>query len=97
MTSPAVIPESLREQVAAFYAGYAVAIDRKRDVVNVKFTENAEIDPEKLARFVAQNRGAQFSPSGLLKFNISYTGAEEVLFKLRTLLEDLRAPRVAAD
>ena len=74
-----------------------IAIDRKRDVVNIKFTENAEVDPEKLARFVAQNRGAQFSPSGLLKFHLSYTGAEEVLFKLRTLLEDLRAPKVAAD
>jgi len=72
------------------------AIDRKRDVVNIKFTENAEVDPEKLARFVAQNQGSQFSPSGLLKFNLSYTGAEEVLFKLRTLLEDLRA-KVAAD
>ena len=74
-----------------------IAIDRKRDVVNVKFTENAEVDPEKLARFVAQSRGAQFSPGGVLRFNLSYTGAEEVLFKLRTLLEDLRAPKVAAD
>lgn len=30
MTSPAVIEESLREQVAAFYADYAVTMDRKR-------------------------------------------------------------------
>ena len=30
MTSPAVIPGSLREQVAAFYADYAVIMDRKR-------------------------------------------------------------------
>jgi 3-phenylpropionate/cinnamic acid dioxygenase small subunit len=30
VTSPAVISGSLREQVAAFYADYAVAIDRKR-------------------------------------------------------------------
>ena len=72
-------------------------IDRRRDVVTIKFTGNAEVDPEKLARFVAQNRGAQFSPDGMLKFNLAYTGAEEVLFRLRTLLEDLSMPKVAAN
>lgn len=30
MTSPAIIEASLREQVAAFYADYAVTMDRKR-------------------------------------------------------------------
>ncbi len=73
------------------------AIDRRRDVVNIKFAETAAVDPGKLARFVAQNRGAQFSPSGVLKFQLSSTGAEEVLGRLRVVLEELSAPKVAAD
>ncbi len=47
-----------------------LSIDRKRDSVTIKFTEQASIEPERLARFVAQSRGAQFSPGGVLKFNI---------------------------
>ena len=73
------------------------AIDRRREVVNVKFAESAAVDPEKLARFVAQNRGAQFSPSGVLKFQLASTSAEEVLGRLRALLEELSVPKIAAD
>jgi len=41
-----------------------LAIDRKRDSATIKFTEQAQIEPERLARFVAQSKGAQFSPGG---------------------------------
>jgi transcription-repair coupling factor (superfamily II helicase) len=75
----------------------ATAIDRRREGVSIKFAESAAVDPEKLARFVAQNRGAQFSPSGMLKFQISSTSAEEVLTRLRGLLEELSTPKVPAD
>ena len=54
------------------------SIDRKRDLVNVRFTEKATVDPERLARFVASQKGAQFSPSGILKFPLVSTRAEEV-------------------
>ena len=66
-------------------------IDRQRDTVNVTFGENPAIDPEKLMRFVAQKKGANFSPQGLLKFTMVATSADQVLNGLRTTLEGLAA------
>jgi transcription-repair coupling factor (superfamily II helicase) len=65
------------------------AIERKREVMTIKFRENAGIDPEKLARFVSSQQGAQFSPDGTLKFALPVTAAGEVLNRLRALLERL--------
>jgi transcription-repair coupling factor (superfamily II helicase) len=67
------------------------AIERKRDLVTIKFRQNAVIDPGKLARFVSSQRGAQFTPDGMLKFFLKPTAAEEVLDHLETLLEKLAA------
>ena len=64
-------------------------IDRKRDLVSIKFRQNATIDPERLARFVASQRGSQFTPDGTLKFSQKATGAAEVLVLLKDLLETL--------
>ena len=47
------------------------------------------VDPEQLARFVSAQRGAQFTPDGMLKFVLKATAAEEVLRALRTVLEQL--------
>jgi len=66
-----------------------LGIDRKRDVVQIRFSENASVDPERLARFVASTRGAQFSPGGLLKFSLKSTDAELALFQISSLLRDL--------
>jgi transcription-repair coupling factor (superfamily II helicase) len=65
------------------------AIERKRDSVTLKFQQNAAVDPEQLARFVSAQRGAQFTPDGMLKFILKATAAEEVLRVLRTILEQL--------
>ena len=65
------------------------AIERKRDVVTLKFQQNAQVDPEQLASFVSAQRGAQFTPDGQLKFQLKATAAEEVLRSLRTILEQL--------
>ena len=67
----------------------ATGIDRKREQVSVRFRENASIDPERLARFVSSNRGAQFSPAGILKFNLKAQRADEVIEGLRNLLDQL--------
>jgi transcription-repair coupling factor (superfamily II helicase) len=67
------------------------AIERKRDLVTIKFRQNAVIDPGKLARFVSSQRGAQFTPDGMLKFILKATLAEEVLEHLESLLEKLAA------
>jgi len=65
------------------------AIDRRRDQATIRFTQEAAIDPEKLARFVAGQPGAQFSPNGVLKFSLKASQAEAVLERLKRLLEEL--------
>ena len=74
----------------------ATAIDRKRDLVNIKFRQNAAIDAGKLARFVSSQRGAQFTPDGVLKFSLKATAAESVLSLLYDLLEELAVPAQTA-
>jgi len=59
--------------------GGPTVIERKRDLVNIKFRQNAAIDPGKLARFVASQRGSQFLPDGTLKFSIKVNSADAVL------------------
>ncbi len=65
------------------------AIERKRDQVSIKFRQNAAVDPERLARFVASQRGTQFTPDGTLKFTQKVTAAEDVLGQLKQLLKEL--------
>ncbi len=67
------------------------AIERKRENVTLKFAQNAAVDPEQLARFVSSQRGAQFTPDGMLRFVLKATSAEEVLRALRGILEQLTA------
>ncbi|SPF39692.1 Transcription-repair-coupling factor [Candidatus Sulfotelmatobacter kueseliae] len=73
------------------------AIERKRDSVTFKFRQNAAVDPEQLARFVSAQRGAQFTPDGMLKFVLKATAAEEVLRALRTVLEQLASEEAASE
>jgi transcription-repair coupling factor (superfamily II helicase) len=72
------------------------AIDRKRETVTFKFRQNAAVDPEHLARFVSAQRGAQFTPDGMLKFALKATAAEDVLRALRTVLEQLASAEAPA-
>jgi transcription-repair coupling factor (superfamily II helicase) len=72
-------------------------IERKRQQISIRFTEQAQIEPERLARFVASQRGAQFTPAGVLRFSLASTGAEQVLERLQTLLQELAGETVAAD
>ncbi len=71
------------------------AIERKRDSVTMKFQQNAVVDPEQLARFVSDQRGAQFTPEGVLKFILKATAPEEVLRALRAVLEQLSITETA--
>jgi len=74
----------------------ASGIDRKRDLVNVKFRPSAGIDPGRLAKFVSSQRGAQFTPDGNLRFSLKVSGAPEILGQLRSLLEELSAQEAPA-
>ena len=72
-------------------------IDRKRELVSIGFTENAQIDPEKLMQLVARNakRGAQFTPQGVLRFPLKATQPGEWLAELLTVIAQLQALRPA--
>ena len=67
----------------------AISVERKRDLVIIKFRQDAVIDPEKLARFVSTHRGAQFTPDGTLKFSLKAHQTVEILEQLQKLLEEL--------
>src|SRR5947207_1818135 len=71
------------------------AIERKRDLVSVRFRQDALVDPAKLARFVSSQRGAQFLPDGTLKFQAKGMGARELLEQLQNLLENLFEHRIS--
>ena len=73
-------------------------IDRKRAELQIRFTENASIDPQHLMRLVARNakRGAQFTPQGLLKFPLTATRPDDVLLEIRDLLAKLAPEAVTA-
>jgi transcription-repair coupling factor (superfamily II helicase) len=70
-------------------------IERKRDAATIKFTEQATVDPERLARFVASTKGAQFTPGGMLKFNLKSTQPESVIGQLWVLLRELSPEQVS--
>jgi transcription-repair coupling factor (superfamily II helicase) len=72
------------------------AIERKREAVTFKFRQNATVDPEQLARFVSAQRGAQFTPDGMLRFALKGSAADEVLRALRTVLEQLASEENAS-
>jgi transcription-repair coupling factor (superfamily II helicase) len=73
------------------------AIERKRESVTFKFRQNAAVDPDQLARFVSAQRGAQFTPDGMLKFILKATAADEVLRALHTVLEQLASEEAASE
>jgi len=66
-------------------------IDRKRSELQIRFTENAAVDPTHLMKLVARNakRGAQFTPQGLLKLPLKAARPDEVLLEIRELLGGL--------
>jgi len=73
-------------------------IDRKRAELQIRFTENAAVDPQHLMRMVAKNakRGAQFTPQGVLKFPLASAKSDEVLLEIRELINTLAATPVTA-
>ncbi|HEX3894025.1 MAG TPA: transcription-repair coupling factor [Terracidiphilus sp.] len=66
-------------------------IDRRRAELQIRFVENAHVDPEHLMRLVARHakRGAQFTPQGVLKYPLSTARPDEVLLEIRELLANL--------
>ncbi|HUN83384.1 MAG TPA: transcription-repair coupling factor [Terracidiphilus sp.] len=73
-------------------------VDRKRGELQIRFTENAHVDPQHLMRLVARNakRGAQFTPQGVLKYPLASTRPDETLLEIRELLTNLSPTPVNA-
>jgi transcription-repair coupling factor (superfamily II helicase) len=73
-------------------------IDRRRGELQIRFMENAAVDPAHLMRLVARNakRGAQFTPQGLLKYPLAALRSDEILLEIHEVLEKLApAPALA--
>jgi transcription-repair coupling factor (superfamily II helicase) len=73
-------------------------IDRRRGELQIRFMENAAVDPARLMRLVARNakRGAQFTPQGLLKYPLAATRSDEVLLEIHEVLEKLAPAPISA-
>jgi transcription-repair coupling factor (superfamily II helicase) len=70
-------------------------VERKRAELQIRFTENAVVDPQVLMRLVAKKakRGAQFTPQGVLKFPLAATRPDEVLLEIEELIANLAPAR----
>jgi transcription-repair coupling factor (superfamily II helicase) len=73
-------------------------VDRKRGELQIRFMENAAVDPAHLLQLVSRNakRGAQFTPQGLLKFPLRSTRPDEVLLEIHELLTNIAPATVNA-
>jgi len=79
-------------RLRALEAG-VTGIERKRDLISVRFRQDAPIDAAKLAMFVSSQRGAQFLPDGTLRFTLRDLGPRQLLEQLQSLLENLFEPK----
>jgi transcription-repair coupling factor (superfamily II helicase) len=73
-------------------------LDRKREFLQLRFTEQASVDAERLMQAVARKarRGAQFTPQGVLKYPLTATDPSGVMEEARALISSLRAETAAA-
>jgi transcription-repair coupling factor (superfamily II helicase) len=67
-----------------------LSIDKTKEGVALKFSETARISPEKLTTFVNARAGRVFTPTGVLKVNLSDDEHELLLDTIRGSLLELR-------
>ncbi len=97
------VPDAVRNLIeysalktAAEQIGIEV-IDRRHNVLNVKFHSKTRVDPARLMNIVSQTRGAQFTPAGVLMLPLNgETDAGTILRFLAEKLEELRPGNVLA-
>jgi transcription-repair coupling factor (superfamily II helicase) len=92
--------EASRLRIACEQIGVA-QLDRKRDLLHLRFTEKATVDPERLMRLVARNarKGAQFTPQGILKYPLPVAAINSpmlLMAEARTLLDAIQLEPVPA-
>jgi transcription-repair coupling factor (superfamily II helicase) len=68
------------------------AVDRRHNLLNIKFHPGTRVDPARLMNLVGKTRGAQFTPAGVLLLPMEgLTAPGEILRFLGEKLEQLRA------
>ena len=89
--------EAARLRIACERIGVA-QLDRKRDLLHLRFTEKALVDPERLMRLVARNarKGAQFTPQGILKYPLTANEPMKMMTEARALLDAIQLEAVPA-
>jgi transcription-repair coupling factor (superfamily II helicase) len=66
-----------------------LSIDKTAEGVALKFSEKARISPEKLALFINSRQGRVFTPTGVLKLNLSDDEQDNLLETVRGALAEI--------
>jgi transcription-repair coupling factor (superfamily II helicase) len=65
------------------------AIDRRQGMLNIKFHQEARVNPERLMEIVTRTPGAQFTPAGVLRLPLNgLESAPKLLEYLTRLFAD---------
>ena len=92
------VPEAVRNlleysalKTAAEHIGIEL-VDRRHNVLNIKFHKETRVDPTRLMGLVSKTRGAQFTPAGVLLLPLEgQSSAADVLRFLGEKLQQLQA------
>ena len=66
------------------------AVDRRHNLLNIKFHNETRVDPARLMNLVSKTSGAQFTPAGVLLLPIDGSSPGEILHTLEERLGQLR-------
>jgi len=66
------------------------AVDRRHNLLNIKFHKETRVDPARLMNLVSKTSGAQFTPAGVLLLPIDGSSPGEILHTLEERLGQLR-------
>jgi transcription-repair coupling factor (superfamily II helicase) len=67
-----------------------ISIDKTAPGFALKLSEKANVAPENLAVLLAEREGASFTPSGVLRVELSEAEQEQILEKVRDVLLEIR-------
>jgi transcription-repair coupling factor (superfamily II helicase) len=68
-----------------------ISIDRTREGIAIKLAEKARVAPENLMELISVREGASFTPSGVLRLELSEDEKDQVLAVARRMLLQIRA------
>jgi transcription-repair coupling factor (superfamily II helicase) len=69
-----------------------ISIDKTHDGIAIKLNEKARVSPEKLTALLNEHQGASFTPSGMLRVNLSENEQDRLLETGREMLLRIRIP-----